>query len=294
MFTIKVGVMPGKLQEVVVGEGLSAREIFDLAGVIVSNHEVRLDGEVIDIDDDLQGGRLLVAMKQIKGNMATIKVGNMPGKLSELQITGNETARELFELAGVTISNHEIRLDGNVISENTYVNNGRLLVSMKQIKGNSDCVASDKEVMYVSALDEEEIEILVKSKLPTVLKEEDVDLLDDCVIVKDVYLIENDIFFSVYEKREVEIDDPFMNSFQALLCSEEGLAGMSLKVEPSMYTGISIAPEEEHVCTCKNAIDVINEKIELTRSDLKYYNDIADRKRQDLYILQDVLRAIEQ
>lgn len=290
MFTIKVGVMPGKLQEVVVGEGLSAREIFDLAGVIVSNHEVRLDGEVIDIDDDLQGGRLLVAMKQIKGNMATIKVGTMPGKLQELEVTGNETAKVLFERAGITLSNHEIRLDGNVISEDTYVNNGRLLVSMKQIKGNSDCVASDKEVMYVSALDEEEIEILVKSKLPTVLKEEDVDLLDDCVIVKDVYLIENDIFFSVYEKREVETEDQFMKSFEALLCSEEGLAGMKLSEE------VKIEPitQEEHVCTCKNAIDVINEKIELTRSDLKYYNDIADRKRQDLYILQDVLRAIEQ
>lgn len=288
MFTVKVGVMPGRLQEVVVENGTTAREIFNLAEVTVSNHEVRLDGDIISMDTQIQEGKLLVAMKQIKGNANTIKVGTMPGKLQELEVAPGETARELFARADISISNHEIRLDGNIIDLDDVVDNGRLLVSMKQIKGNSECVAEAREIMYVSSLTEEEIGILTGSKLPTVLKEEDVDLLDDCVIITDIYLIENDMFFSIYTKREVETEDQFIKSFKALLCSEEGLTGMKLSEE------IKIAPvQEEHVCTCKNAIDVINEKIELTKNDLKYYNEIADRKRQDLYILQDVLKDIQ-
>ena len=65
MLTLKVGVMPGRLQEVVVEEKTSARRIFEIAGVEISNHEVRLDGEKIDIDRAIESGKLLVAMKMI-------------------------------------------------------------------------------------------------------------------------------------------------------------------------------------------------------------------------------------
>ena len=68
MLKIKVGMMPGKLVEVVVEEGATAREIFDIAGVELSNHEIRLDGEKIDLDRTIYNGSLLVAMKMIKGN----------------------------------------------------------------------------------------------------------------------------------------------------------------------------------------------------------------------------------
>ena len=68
MLKIKVGMMPGRLVEVVVEEGTTAREIFDIAGVELSNHEIRLDGEKIDLDRTIYNGSLLVAMKMIKGN----------------------------------------------------------------------------------------------------------------------------------------------------------------------------------------------------------------------------------
>ena len=68
MMKIKVGMMPGKLVEVVVEQGSTAREIFEVAGVELSNHEIRLDGEKIDLDRTINNGNLLVAMKLIKGN----------------------------------------------------------------------------------------------------------------------------------------------------------------------------------------------------------------------------------
>ena len=115
MFTIKVGVMPGKLQEVVVDGELTAKEIFELAEVDYEGHEIRLDGNRINIDEKVNNGNLLVAMKMIKGNANIIKVGIMPGKLQEVEFTPGEIARHIFEKVEIDTNNMEIRLDGNKI-----------------------------------------------------------------------------------------------------------------------------------------------------------------------------------
>lgn len=137
MLNVKVGVMPGKLEEVVVESGTKVKEIFALANIDVSGYETRLDGVVVDADKPVFNGALLVAMKKIKGNADVIKVGVMPGKLTELAINDGTTAEEAFELADIDVSGYEIRLDGTVIEENCIVNGGNLLVAMKKIKGNA-------------------------------------------------------------------------------------------------------------------------------------------------------------
>lgn len=66
---IRIGTMPGKLVSVVAEKGTTARELFELAEISVNeNCEIRLDGDVINIDDCVQDGRLLVSMRKIKGN----------------------------------------------------------------------------------------------------------------------------------------------------------------------------------------------------------------------------------
>ncbi len=137
MLNVKVGVMPGKLEEVVVESGTKVKEIFALANIDVAGYETRLDGVVVDADKPVFNGALLVAMKKIKGNADVIKVGVMPGKLTELAINDGTTAKEAFELADIDVSGYEIRLDGTVIEENCIVNGGNLLVAMKKIKGNA-------------------------------------------------------------------------------------------------------------------------------------------------------------
>ena len=154
MLKIKVGMMPGKLVEVVVEQGSTAREIFEVAGVELSNHEVRLDGEKIDLDRTIHNGNLLVAMKMIKGNMPSIKVGMMPGRLEVVEYTEGESAYEIFERANIGVSNHEVRLDGEKIALDTRINNGNLLVAMKMIKGNAefrktDCTQEEVEILLV-------------------------------------------------------------------------------------------------------------------------------------------------
>ena len=68
MKTLKVGIMPGKLTEVIAEEGTKVRDIFALAEIDIEGYELRLDGEKVKEYDEVQSGALLVAMKKIKGN----------------------------------------------------------------------------------------------------------------------------------------------------------------------------------------------------------------------------------
>lgn len=68
MLKIKAGLMPGKLVEVIAENGATAKEIFDLAQIEITNHEIRLDGNKIDLNTRIENGSLLVGMRQIKGN----------------------------------------------------------------------------------------------------------------------------------------------------------------------------------------------------------------------------------
>ena len=194
MMKIKVGMMPGKLVEVVVEQGSTAREIFEVAGVELSNHEVRLDGEKIDLDRTINNGNLLVAMKMIKGNMPSIKVGMMPGKLEVVEYTEGETAYEIFERANIGLSNHEVRLDGEKITLDTKVNNGNLLVAMKMIKGNAEFRKTD--------CTQEEVEILLGVKLPQEINTDSINMCGDNFLQIEVgnetLIVEEDMFLSVY------------------------------------------------------------------------------------------------
>ena len=193
---IKVGMMPGKLVEVVVEQGVTAREIFNIAEVEISNHEIRLDGEKIDLDRTIYNGNLLVAMKMIKGNMPSIKVGMMPGRLEIVEYTEGDTAYEIFERANIGVSNHEIRLDGEKIAIDTKISNGSLLVAMKMIKGNASFRKTD--------CTQEEVAILLGVELPQQINTDSINMFGDnflqIVVGNETLVVEEDMFLSVYNE----------------------------------------------------------------------------------------------
>ena len=200
-----------------------------------------------------------------------LKVGVMPGKLVEVAVEKGESARNIFELAGVEVSNHEIRLDGNKIDIDTSINNGGLLVGMKQIKGNAE---------YVSDCSEEEIEILLENKLPKVIDKNNVGFVFDMVKVStdtDTYLLDKDVFYSVYTlhdepEEEWEIKDVYEEEKQ-----EEDNA-------------------IEHVCKCfeerKRVIDKIDLKIAEIESDIEYYERYKRDSEMKLQALLEVKRSL--
>ena len=268
---IKVGVMPGRLVEVAVEEGTSAREIFEIAGVEVNNHEIRLDGAKINIDDTVEEGKLLVAMKMIKGNMPSIKVGVMPGRLEIVEYTKGEQAINIFDRAGVELSNHEIRLDGNKISLTDEINEGNLLVAMKMIKGNAR--------VFSSSCTDEEIEILLEQALPHEIKVSDVTMEDNLAIIKignSEVVIDKDMFLSIYEEDEK---------------AQEG----EMPWDNRDIVDIINPTPIEHECTCdKNAEarKVLEDMIEENKVQYDYYMDKAMEYHEKMEVLKEAISRL--
>lgn len=187
MLNIKVGVMPGKLVEVVAEEGTKVRDIFTLADINTEGYELRLDGEVVKEYNEVQSGNLLVAMKKIKGNSSTLKVGVMPGKLTEITLLPNTTAFEAFDIAEIDVTGYELRLDGEKIDGDCTVNGGNLLVAMKKIKGNKWERENDSEF----------------TDLPITVDR--IAYMDDLVILDGKYVMSRDEFEEVYYEIEEKI-----------------------------------------------------------------------------------------
>ena len=126
--------------------------------------------------------------------MLKIKVGMMPGKLVEIVTNEGATAREIFETAGVELSNHEIRLDGEKIDLDRTIHNGNLLVAMKMIKGNAEFRKTD--------CTQEEVEILLGVKLPQEINTDSINMCGDNFLQIEVgnetLIVEEDMFLSVY------------------------------------------------------------------------------------------------
>lgn len=280
MITLKVGQMPGQLRDVVANEGMTAREILALAGLEASNHEIRLDGDKISLDTTIHGGRLLVMMKMIKGNMPTIKVGQMPGMLRDVEYTEGETASQIFDRAGVSISGSEVRIDGDKITPDTQITNGRLLVAMKMIKGNA-------EVWVAKDMQETDIKILLGAQLPVkIYKSEVSDIGDNMLLVMDC-IVEADMFNSVYTLEE-EVETPVTINMNEVV------------------DGAFVMPvEETHECKCvdtKNkVIKIVKERLVSLESMLRYDEKKlrqaqveVDKSNARIFEMKEMLLALEQ
>ena len=260
MLKIKVGMMPGKLIEVVTNEGATAREIFETAGVELSNHEIRLDGEKIDLDRTIHNGNLLVAMKMIKGNMPSIKVGMMPGRLEVVEYTEGESAYEIFERANIGVSNHEIRLVGEKIAIDTKINNGNLLVAMKMIKGNAEFRKTN--------CTQEEVAILLGVELPQVINTDSINMCGDNFLQIEVgnetLIVEEDMFLSVYN-----------------------IVGGDEMVDIK-----EVREEVEVESKDKKAMDVLNKELEELESTYKFYMEEAHATNNRIMFLQRIISKI--
>lgn len=260
MLKIKVGMMPGRLVEVVTNEGATAREIFEIADVELSNHEIRLDGEKIDLDRTIHNGNLLVAMKMIKGNMPSIKVGMMPGRLEVVEYTEGDTAYEIFERANIGVSNHEIRLDGEKVALDTRISNGNLLVAMKMIKGNANFRKTD--------CTKEEVAILLGVELPQVISMDSINMCGDnflqIVIGNETLVVEEDMFLSVYN----EIVDEFNG--------EEVVDTREIEVESKD----------------SKAMDVLNKELEDLEKSYRFYIEEAHAINNKIMFLQRLIAEI--
>jgi sulfur carrier protein ThiS len=65
---VKVGKLPGRIQEVAVEDGASVADALEAAELDVTGYEIRLNGSPVDVDTELEDGDTLLLVKKIKGN----------------------------------------------------------------------------------------------------------------------------------------------------------------------------------------------------------------------------------
>ena len=194
--------------------------------------------------------------------MKTIKCGLMPGRLQQIEVSENTTARELFEKAGIELANHEIRLDGEKIDLDTIIYNGSLCVGLKMIKGNSD--------VYVTDCTDEEVNMLLGVKLPKEINESNINTCGENFIQIEVgnelFVVEEDMFYSIYNVR-TELD--------------KALFGYEVKEEI-----------KEEVKEDNNAIEIIENEINELKKTYDFYTNQAIEVNSKISLLQDLLNKI--
>lgn len=134
MFTIKVGIMPGRINEVAV-EGGTIADVLALESLTADGYEVRYNGETVSVDTELTANGTVLLVKQIKGN-ALVKVGVMPGRINEVAVEDNTTVAKLLEMEGLSSTGYEIRYNGETVGVDTMLDNDGTVLLVKQIKGN--------------------------------------------------------------------------------------------------------------------------------------------------------------
>lgn len=191
--------------------------------------------------------------------MKTIKCGLMPGRLQQIEVSENTTARELFEKAGIELANHEIRLDGEKIDLDTIIYNGSLCVGLKMIKGNSD--------VYVTDCTDEEVDMLLGVKLPKEINESNINTCGENFIQIEVgselFVVDEDMFYSIYNVR-TELD--------------KALFGYEVKEE--------VEPKD------KKAMDVLNKELEELEENYNFYIEEANAISNKIMFLKRIISEI--
>ena len=66
---IRVGVMPGKIEEYVVENTATFEDVIEMAELDTEGYEVKADGQKVeDLKDEIGDTTLLLLAKQVKGN----------------------------------------------------------------------------------------------------------------------------------------------------------------------------------------------------------------------------------
>ena len=68
MTKLQIGTFPGRINDYMVEDGTTVKEALALADLTVGDEqEIKLDGEVVNMNDTVANGNLLLVTKRIKG-----------------------------------------------------------------------------------------------------------------------------------------------------------------------------------------------------------------------------------
>lgn len=136
MNTVKVGQLPGKIEEYTFEEGTTVAQALEIAGLSAEGFEVKVDGNTAGTSDIVDGANMILLTKKVKGNAGSVKVGQLPGKIEEYVFEDGTTVAQALELAGLSADGFEIKVDGNVAGMSDVVDGANMILLTKKVKGN--------------------------------------------------------------------------------------------------------------------------------------------------------------
>ena len=137
MLNVRIGTMPGRINEFALENGATVKEALEIADLTTEGYQIKVNGEQVDEGKILSDGDLVLLVKQIKGNSEPlVRVGTMPGKINEYAVLADATVKDVLEIADLTAEGYQIKINGEIATLDTPVGDGDLVLLVKQIKGN--------------------------------------------------------------------------------------------------------------------------------------------------------------
>ena len=137
MLNVRIGTMPGRINEFALENGATVKEALEIADLAIEGYQIKVNGEQVDEGKILSDGDLVLLVKQIKGNSEPlVRVGTMPGRINEYAVLADATVEDVLEIADLTTEGYQIKVNGEMAALDTPVNDGDLVLLVKQIKGN--------------------------------------------------------------------------------------------------------------------------------------------------------------
>lgn len=137
MLNVRIGTMPGRINEFALENGATVKEALEIADLTTEGYQIKVNGEQVDEEKVLSDGDLVLLVKQIKGNSEPIiRVGTMPGRINEYAVSTGATVEDVLEIADLTTEGYQIKVNGEMATLDTPINDGDLVLLVKQIKGN--------------------------------------------------------------------------------------------------------------------------------------------------------------
>lgn len=135
--TVKIGVMPGRIEEFAIEEGTTVLQALEIAGLEVGEFEIKIDGSTASESDTItQGTNVILLTKKVKGN-ASVKIGVMPGRIEEYALEDGTTFEEAIEVAGLEVGEFEVKADGSTVTNmGDEIGSTNVILLTKKVKGN--------------------------------------------------------------------------------------------------------------------------------------------------------------
>lgn len=138
---VRVGMMPGRIEEFAVEVGTPIKDVLDMAGLAPAGYDVKVDGtKTEDLSFPItESTNLILLAKQVKGNAdKVVRIGVMPGRISEYAVEIGTPVGKVIEMAELDSNGYDVKVDGTKITDLSapVTEATNLILLAKQVKGN--------------------------------------------------------------------------------------------------------------------------------------------------------------